>query len=91
MTVSYTHLGLQQGRQEGLQQGLQQGLHSERRALLRLIRRRFGETAADHSAPTLEQIAQPPILEELFENLLDCPDESAWQARLNAVVGDSQG
>ncbi|MFO1424705.1 MAG: transposase [Candidatus Competibacteraceae bacterium] len=68
------------------QEGLQQGLHSERRALLRLIRRRFGDTVADQSAPTLEGIAQPPVLEDLFENLLDCPDENTWLARLRAAV-----
>lgn len=69
-----------------MEKGLQQGLNSERRALLRLIRRRFGETAADQSAPTLERIAQPPVLEDLFESLLDCPDESAWLAWLQAAA-----
>jgi hypothetical protein len=35
----------------------------------------------------LERIAQPPVLEDLFEHLLDCPDESAWLARLQAAAG----
>jgi hypothetical protein len=78
----------QQWKEEGLQQGRQQGLHSERRALLRLIRRCFGETAAAHSAPLLERIDQLATLEDLFENLLDCPDASAWLARPRAVAGE---
>jgi hypothetical protein len=72
----------QQWKQEGLQQGLQQGLESERRALLRLIRRRFGAAVADGSIPALERIQQPAALEELFEQVLDCPDEQTWLALL---------
>jgi hypothetical protein len=52
--------------------------------LLRLIRRRFGESAAAQSTLLLERITQPAILEDLFESVLDCPDESAWLARLQA-------
>jgi hypothetical protein len=59
--------------------------------LLRLIRRRFGETAAAHSTPLLERIAQPPVLEDLFEHLLDCPDATAWLARLHAAAGEGEG
>jgi hypothetical protein len=88
--LDWTQQWKQEGLQQGRQEGRQEGLHSERRALLRLIHRRFGDSAADRSAPTLEQIVQPPILEDLFENLLDCADESAWLARLNAVV-DKEG
>jgi hypothetical protein len=84
--LDWTQQWKQEGRQEGRQEGLQQGLRSERRALLRLIRRRFGETAAAHSTPLLERIAQPPILEDLFELLLDCPDERIWLARLQAAA-----
>ena len=79
--------GRQQGLQEGRQEGRQEGLNSERRALSRLIRRRFGETAAEQSTSMLERIEQPTVLEDLFENLLDCPDGTAWLARLNAAVG----
>jgi predicted transposase/invertase (TIGR01784 family) len=81
----------QQWKQEGRQEGRQEGLRSERRALLRLIRRRFGETVADQSTPVLEGIEQPSILEDLFENLLDCPDGSAWLARLQqAAAGEER-
>ena len=76
----------EQWKQDGLQQGLQQGLHSERRMLLRLIRRRFGETAASQSAPLLERIEQLATLEDLFENLLDCADETAWLTRLHVAA-----
>ncbi len=67
----------------------QEGLNSERRALLRLIRRRFDEAAADQSTLVLERIEQPAILEDLFENLLDCPDENTRLARLKAAAGEA--
>jgi hypothetical protein len=73
---------LSYSRQEGLQQGLQQGLDSERRMLLRLIRRRFGEAIAEQSTPALEQIQEPTVFEDLHEYLLDGPDLAAWQTRL---------
>lgn len=67
--TSFERIGLRKGMEKGLEKGLQQGLNSERRALLRLIRRRFGENAAEHSATALERIAQPPILEDLFSKM----------------------
>lgn len=33
------------------------------------------------------RIDQLVTLEDLFENLLDCPDESAWQAWRRTVAG----
>lgn len=68
------------------QEGRQEGLDSERRALRRLIRRRFGEAAVERSDPLLERIQQPAIFEDLIEAVLDCPDAAAWQARLAAVM-----
>ena len=88
-TQQWKQEGLQAGRQEGLQEGLQQGLHSERRMLRRQIRRRFGEGVAIQSTPLLERIAQPEVFEDLGEDLLDCPDDRAWLARLNAAVGEN--
>ena len=71
---------------KGMEKGLEKGLNSRRCALLRPIRRRFREIAADLSVPVLERIAQPPIREDLFENVLDCPNESIWLAQLHTVV-----
>jgi hypothetical protein len=79
----------QQGLQEGLQQGLQQGLQGERRLLVRQIRRRFGEAIALQSTPTLERIEQQAVFEELGEDLVDCADEIAWLARLQAAAKES--
>ena len=70
----------------GMRKGLQQGLESERRMLLRGVRRRFGETLAEQSAPVLERIQQPVAFEELGEALFDCSDEQAWLARINAAA-----
>ncbi len=74
------------GMRKGMEKGLQQGLESERRILLRLVRRHFGEAVAEQSAPLLEQIQQLLILEDLSEALFDCPDEQAWLARINAAA-----
>jgi hypothetical protein len=70
----------------GMRKGLQQGLESERRMLLRQVRRRFGEAIADQSGPLLGQIQQLLILEDLGEALFDCADEQAWLARIDAAV-----
>jgi hypothetical protein len=70
----------------GRQQGLQQGLDFERQLLLRLVRRRFGEAVASSSAPVLARIAEPAVLEDLGEALLDCADGAAWLARLDSAT-----
>jgi hypothetical protein len=80
----------QQWKQEGLQEGRREGLHSERRLLLRQIRRRFGETVAAQSAPVLERIEQLPVFEDLGEELVACADETAWLARLWNVAGGEE-
>ncbi len=69
----------------GEQRSLERGLNAERQLLLRLVRRRFGETVAADSAPRLAQITEPMVLEDLGEALLDCADGAAWLARLDAV------
>jgi hypothetical protein len=66
----------------GRQEGRQEGLHSERQLLLRLVRRRFGAEAAERSQALLERIAEPTVLEELGEAVLDCADGAAWLAVL---------
>jgi len=77
--------------QEGRQEGRQEGLHSERRMLLRQIRRRFSEAIAMQSTPALEQIQQPAVFEDLGEELFDCGDETAWLARLQIAVQQREG
>jgi hypothetical protein len=80
--------GMARGMEKGIEKGIEKGLESERRALLRLVRRRFGEATAEHSAPRLARITQPTLLEDLFEDLFDCADEHAWLSRLDAALGD---
>lgn len=80
--VSWTEQWKQDGLRQGRQEGLSEGLSSERRLLLRQIRRRFGEAAAERSAPLLAGIDDPMRLEDLGEVLLDCVDAKAWEARL---------
>ncbi len=76
------------GRQEGLQQGLQQGLNFERHLMLRQARRRFGAAVAERSAPWLEQVVEPAVLEDLGEALLDCADGAAWLAVVAEKAGE---
>lgn len=70
----------------GIRKGMEKSLESERRALLRLVRRRFGELTAEHSAPRLARLTDLTRLEDLFEELLDCADDRAWLARLDAAL-----
>ena len=70
----------------GLQRGLQRGLDSERQLLVRQVRRRFGETVAESSAPWLAQVVEPAVLEDLGEALLDCADGAAWLVRLESMA-----
>ncbi len=80
----------QQWKEQGLREGRQEGLYSERRLLLRQIRRRFSETVAAQSAPALERIEQLTVFEDLGEELFDCADETAWLARLQSVAGGEE-
>lgn len=89
--VDWTKQWKQEGLQQGLQEGRQEGLHSERRMLLRQIRRRFSEAIAMQSTPALEQIQQPAVFEDLGEELFDCGDETAWLARLQIAVQQREG
>ena len=74
--------GRQEGRQEGRREGHQAGLTSERQLLLRQVRRRFGPVVGERSQMLLARIAEPAVLEELGEELLDCADGEAWLAAL---------
>ena len=88
--LDWTQQWKQEGLQQGLQEGLQEGLISERRLLLRLIRRRFGEGMVAPSAPFLERIQQPTVFEDLGEELFDCADGAAWLVRLRAAAGEDR-
>lgn len=85
--VDWTQQWKQEGWQESRQEDRQEGLDSERQLLLRLARRRFGEAVVERSRALLERIAEPAVLEELGETLLDCADGEAWLALLARVNG----
>ena len=55
--------------------------------MVRLVRRRFGDTVAAISAPVLARITEPMVLEDLGEALLDCADGAAWLAALANRAG----
>ena len=80
--VSWT----QQWKEQGLQEGRQEASYSQRRMLLRQIRRRFNESIALQSAPILERISDLTVFEDLGEALLDCADEVEWLARLQCAA-----
>ena len=84
--TSVERIGIQKGIQQGMEKGVEKGMESQRRMLLRQVRRQFGETVAEQSAPVLEQIQQLLVLEDLGEALFDCRDEQAWLARINAAA-----
>ncbi len=59
--------------------------------LLRQVRRRFGEAAAQQSERLLVMITDPAQLEDLGEMLLECKDGAAWLNRLQAAAQDRLG
>jgi Domain of unknown function (DUF4351) len=58
----------------------------ERKVLLRQVRRRFGEAAAQQSERLLVMITAPAQLEDLGEMLLECEDEATWLNQLQAAA-----
>jgi hypothetical protein len=72
--------------QEGLIKGIQEGLERERQLLLRMVRRRFGETTAQQSQGLLARVTDASRLEDLGEVLLECENGEDWLNRLEAVL-----
>lgn len=61
---------------------------STRRTLLRQTHRRFGEAAAEHAKPLLENVTAADRLEELADDFVLCTDAEAWLSILRtAAVG----
>ena len=89
MTIAeqWVQEGRQEGWQKGREEGRQEGLNSERQLVLRLVRRRFGAVVVERSGALLERIAEPAVLEELGEGVLDCADGEAWLAMLGRRAG----
>ena len=89
MTIAeqWVQEGRQEGWQKGREEGRQEGLNSERQLVLRLVRRRFGAVVVERSGALLERIAEPAVLEELGEGVLDCADGEAWLAMLARRAG----
>jgi hypothetical protein len=77
--------GIEQGIQQGIQQGVQQGVAAMRDAVMRVLRRRFGE-AADQVRPAIDAIDSLEVLESLVDVALDAP---TLQAFVEALLRDT--
>jgi predicted transposase YdaD len=73
--------GIQQGVQQGIQQGIQQGVAAMRDAVMRVLRRRFGE-AADQVRPAIDAIDSLEVLKSLVDVALDAPTLQAFAEAL---------
>ena len=73
--------GIEQGIQQGIQQGVQQGVAAMRDAVMRVLRRRFGE-AADQVRPAIDAIDSLKVLESLVDVALDAPTLQAFAEAL---------
>ena len=73
---------LREGMEKGLERGLEQGLQRERALLRRLVRLRFGASAAEQAAQRLERIADANRLEEVGELIVRCETGSELLARM---------
>ncbi len=84
--TSVERIGIRKGIQQGLEQGLEQGRAAERQLLLRLTRKRFGDTSAEAITPLLAQIQDTAVLEDLADLLLDCDNGVEWLAAVQGKV-----
>ncbi|GAB6068651.1 Rpn family recombination-promoting nuclease/putative transposase [Methylothermus subterraneus] len=80
--------GREQGMEQGMQKGIQQGIAAERRLLLRLIRRRYGEGYAVKAQALLERIDDLERLAEIGEWIIEEDSGEAFLTRLETSIGE---
>ena len=79
--------GLERGRAQGLERGLERG---QRNMAARQARLKFGDAAADRLSPLLDRIADPAVLAEVGDWVIQCGDAAELLARTeNAARGAS--
>ena len=83
--------GLERGCAQGLEQGLERGLErGQRKMAIRQARLKFGGDAADRLSPLLDRIADPAVLAEVGDWVIQCGDAVELLARTeNAARGAS--
>jgi hypothetical protein len=72
---------IREGLMQGIEQGIQQGVAAMRDAVMRVLRRRFGE-AADQVRPAIDAIDSLEVLESLVDVALDAPTLQAFAEAL---------
>ena len=78
--------GLAQGLEQGMQQGLEQGLSAERALLVRLARRRFGETVAEQLNQYLAAIDDTDQLADIGEWIVACEQGTELLQQVQTLV-----
>jgi hypothetical protein len=72
---------IREGLLQGIEQGIQQGVAAMRDAVMRVLRRRFGE-AADQVRPAIDAIDSLEVLKSLVDVALDAPTLQAFAEAL---------
>jgi len=86
----WTEQWFAEGLEEGLERGRAQGLEQGRRDMtVRQARLKFGDAAAERLSPLLDRIADPAVLAEVGDWVIQCGDAAELLAR--AVNAASSG
>ena len=83
--------GLEQGLQEGLLQGRRELVQSSRNMAVRQARLKFGDVAAKRLSPLLDRIADPAVLAEVGDWVIQCSDAADLLARAENAAGSGNG
>ena len=83
--------GREEGLREGLERGRTQGLERQRNMAVRQARLKFGDVAAERLSPLLDRIADPAVLAEVGDWVIQCGDATELLARAENAAGSGDG
>ncbi|MCY4214931.1 MAG: Rpn family recombination-promoting nuclease/putative transposase [Gammaproteobacteria bacterium] len=84
----WTEQWFAEGRETGLREGLEQG---RRDMAARLVRLKFGDAAAARLSPLLDRIADPAVLAEVGDWVIQCVDAADLLARAESAANQGTG
>ena len=83
--------GLEEGLERGRAQGLEQGLERQRNMAVRQARLKFGDAAAERLSPLLDRIADPTVLAQVGDWVIQCGDATELLARTENAASSGSG
>ena len=91
----WTEQWFAEGRETGLREGLEQGrrelVQGQRDMAVRLARLKFGDAAAERLSPLLDRIADPSVLVEMGDWVIQCSDAAELLTRAEKAASSGNG